>query len=91
MSPEYLNRGIITKELDIFSLGVIIIEITTGDKHYPDNVETSSEEFIGLVSKLCFNFWKRGCPLFQRYAINNFPSAYHLEKNLSGKLFLECF
>ncbi|PUZ67421.1 hypothetical protein GQ55_3G433000 [Panicum hallii var. hallii] len=49
MSPEYLNRGIITKELDIFSLGVIIIEITTGEKHYPDNVETSSQEFIELV------------------------------------------
>ncbi|XP_025805318.1 uncharacterized protein LOC112884175 isoform X2 [Panicum hallii] len=49
MSPEYLNRGIITKELDIFSLGVIIIEIITGDKHYPDNVETSSQEFIELV------------------------------------------
>ncbi|RLN01003.1 calmodulin-binding protein 60 C-like [Panicum miliaceum] len=51
MSPEYLNRGIITKELDIFSLGVIIIEITTGDKHYPDNVKTSSQEFIELVSE----------------------------------------
>ena len=89
MSPEYLNSGIITKKLDIFSLGVIIIEITTGDKHYPDNVETSSEEFIGLVSKLCFNFWKSGCPLFQRYAID-FPSAYTL-KNPSGKFFLECF
>ena len=78
MSPEYLNSGIITKKLDIFSLGVIIIEITTGDKHYPDNVETSSEEFIELVSKLCFNF-QGGCSLFQRYVVN-FPSAYPLEK-----------
>ncbi|KAG2621819.1 hypothetical protein PVAP13_3NG307900 [Panicum virgatum] len=49
MSPEYLNRGIISKELDIFSLGVIIIEIITGDKNYPDKVETSSQEFIELV------------------------------------------
>jgi serine/threonine protein kinase len=69
MSPEYLNRGIITKELDIFSLGVIIIEIITGDKHYPDNVETSSQEFIELVSKICFNF-QGGCPLLQGNAIN---------------------
>ena len=74
MSPEYLNRGIITKELDIFSLGVIIIEITTGDKHYPDKIGTSSQEFIEFVSILCFNF-PGECPLFQRYAINNFPSA----------------
>ena len=69
MSPEYLNRGIITKQLDIFSLGVIIIEITTGDKHYPDKIETSSQEFIEFVSILCFNF-PGECHLFQRYAIN---------------------
>ena len=62
MSPEYLNRGIISKELDIFSLGVIIIEIITGDKNYPDKVETSSQEFIEHVSILCFNF-PGGCPL----------------------------
>jgi len=60
MSPEYSTRGIITKKLDIFSLGVIIIEITTGDKHYPDNVE----EFIEPVSKLCFNF-QGDAPLFK--------------------------
>ncbi|KAJ1265802.1 hypothetical protein BS78_08G101700 [Paspalum vaginatum] len=51
MSPEYLNRGIITKKLDIFSLGVIIIEIITGSKNYPDKIETSSQEFIELVLK----------------------------------------
>jgi serine/threonine protein kinase len=57
MAPEYLNRGIITKELDIFSLGVIIIQVVTGQKHYPYNDDkTSSQEFIELVSKLCFNF-----------------------------------
>jgi len=60
MSPEYSTRGIITKKLDIFSLGVIIIEITTGDKHYPDNVE----EFIEPVSKLCYNF-QGDAPLFK--------------------------
>lgn len=49
MAPEYINRGIITKKLDIFSLGVIIIEIMTGHKDYPDESETSSEEFTNLV------------------------------------------
>ncbi|KAF8667639.1 hypothetical protein HU200_052845 [Digitaria exilis] len=50
MALEYLNRGIISKELDVFSLGVIIIEIMTGHKHYPYNKdETSSQGFIDLV------------------------------------------
>ena len=88
MSPEYINRGIITKKLDIFSLGVIIIEITTGDKHYPDNVETSSKEFIELVSKLCFNFQGGCAPFCQRYAIN-VSSSYPLKKIPSAKIFLE--
>ncbi|TVU49087.1 hypothetical protein EJB05_00378, partial [Eragrostis curvula] len=49
MAPEYINRGVITKKLDIFSLGVIIIEIITGRKDYSDESETSSQEFIELV------------------------------------------
>ena len=81
MSPEYLKRGIITKKLDIFSLGVIIIEITTGDKHYPDKIGTSSQEFIEFVSILCFNF-PGECHLFQRYAINFFP--LHSSTNILG-------
>ncbi|KAK3160359.1 hypothetical protein QOZ80_1BG0058470 [Eleusine coracana subsp. coracana] len=51
MAPEYINRGIITKSLDIFSLGVIIIEIVTGHKEYPEVTETSSEEFTEIVLK----------------------------------------
>ena len=37
----------ITKKLDIFSLGMIIIEIMTGRKDYPlDETETSSQQYI---------------------------------------------
>ena len=72
MSPEYINRGIITKKLDIFSLGVIIIDITTGDKHCPDKVETSSKEFIEFVSIL--STFREDAP-FSKYMLLNFPSA----------------
>jgi len=64
MSPEYSIRGIITKKLDIFSLGVIIIEITTGDKHYPDNVE----EFIEPV----LTKWKNRLEKVQGYTSKEF-------------------
>ncbi|KAM0929211.1 hypothetical protein ACQ4PT_001778 [Festuca glaucescens] len=36
MAPEYINQGLITKKADIFSLGVIIIEIVTGRRDYPN-------------------------------------------------------
>ncbi|KAM0837343.1 hypothetical protein ACQ4PT_061720 [Festuca glaucescens] len=35
IAPEYLMQGLISKKADIFSLGVIIIEIITGRKDYP--------------------------------------------------------
>ncbi|KAL6622407.1 hypothetical protein ACP70R_032286 [Stipagrostis hirtigluma subsp. patula] len=54
MAPEYLRRGLITKKLDIFSLGVIIIAITTGRKDYPYETETSSQNFVELV----LNNWR---------------------------------
>jgi serine/threonine protein kinase len=52
MAPEYINRGIITTKSDIFSLGVIIIEIITGHRNYPwpSATGTSYQDFIELVS-----------------------------------------
>jgi serine/threonine protein kinase len=54
MAPEYINRGLISTKSDIFSLGVIIIEIVTGNRDYPEESETeiSSQEFTDLVRKL---------------------------------------
>ncbi|KAM0909178.1 hypothetical protein ACQ4PT_014955 [Festuca glaucescens] len=43
MAPEYINQGLITKKADIFSLGVIIIEIVTGRRDYP-NFQLDSPE-----------------------------------------------
>ncbi|OEL16925.1 G-type lectin S-receptor-like serine/threonine-protein kinase, partial [Dichanthelium oligosanthes] len=34
MAPEYLSGRIITTKTDIYNLGVIIMEIITGNKHY---------------------------------------------------------
>ncbi|CAM0878347.1 unnamed protein product [Alopecurus aequalis] len=45
MPPEYI-RGIITPMWDIFSLGVIIWEIITGDKDYPTDIRKNSTCFI---------------------------------------------
>ncbi|RCV10874.1 hypothetical protein SETIT_2G143600v2 [Setaria italica] len=74
MAPEYRDKGLITKKLDIFSLGVIIIEIMTGRRDYPDEIETSSQEFIELVLKN----WRNRLEKAQRYTsgISPFPSSH---------------
>ena len=52
-APEYLHKGIITKKSDIFSLGVIVIEIITGRRDGPDSTGMSIPDFIENVRKFC--------------------------------------
>ncbi|XP_062224699.1 cysteine-rich receptor-like protein kinase 29 [Phragmites australis] len=60
MAPEYLMEGVISHEADIFSLGVIIIEILTGAKNYPygfQRTETGSiQQFAGKVRSVILAF-----------------------------------
>jgi serine/threonine protein kinase len=56
MAPEYIHEGTITPKSDIFSLGVIIMELIIGDRNYPSVAEASLEGFIELVWELHFIF-----------------------------------
>jgi serine/threonine protein kinase len=53
MPPEYL-QGMVTPMSDIFSLGVIIMEVITGHRKYLDDIGTPSTVFIELVRQLTF-------------------------------------
>ena len=56
MALEFLHGGTITPKSDIFSLGVIIMEVVTGHRDYPDVTRTPSDEFIELVRKFFLKF-----------------------------------
>ena len=49
MPPEYINRFHITPKFDVFSLGVTIIKIMSGQEGYSKFADMSSQEFIQLV------------------------------------------
>ncbi|KAL6640393.1 hypothetical protein ACP70R_021516 [Stipagrostis hirtigluma subsp. patula] len=49
LPPEYLERNLVSKKLDIFSLGVVMIQIMAGIKGYHKSAYMSSQEFIDLV------------------------------------------
>ncbi|XP_047060560.1 cysteine-rich receptor-like protein kinase 26 [Lolium rigidum] len=51
MAPEYVHEGTITPKSDIFSLGVIIMELIMGNRNYPSVTGTSSEGFTDLELK----------------------------------------
>uniref|UniRef100_A0A8I7B8G5 Protein kinase domain-containing protein n=1 Tax=Hordeum vulgare subsp. vulgare TaxID=112509 RepID=A0A8I7B8G5_HORVV len=64
MAPEFVDRGTITPKSDIFSLGVIIIEIIMGHRDYPDVITTTpSDDFVELV----LGKWKNRLARSQRY------------------------
>ncbi|CAN6219470.1 unnamed protein product [Urochloa humidicola] len=54
MAPEYLFQGIITTKADIYSLGVIIIEIVAGRKISPYDTGKSCSDFAEHV----FRNWR---------------------------------
>ena len=49
MPPEFIDRKIISKEFDIFSLGVVIIQIVAGREGRNKCEYVPSEEFADLV------------------------------------------
>jgi len=50
MAPEYQKNGEISAKADIFSLGVIIIELMTGSRDYPWGSEADSRHFVETVT-----------------------------------------
>jgi disease resistance protein RPM1 len=46
MAPEYLYRGEISTRSDIYSLGVLMIEITTGEKNFSSEKDMSARDFV---------------------------------------------
>jgi interleukin-1 receptor-associated kinase 1/coatomer subunit beta' len=49
MPPEYLFRHVVSKKLDVFSLGVVITKIIAGPKGHTRSDETPREEYLDQV------------------------------------------
>lgn len=49
MAPEYLYRGEISTQLDIYSLGLLIIEITTGERNPRSKDDMSARNLVENV------------------------------------------
>jgi serine/threonine protein kinase len=52
--PEFASKQEISSKYDVFSLGVVIIHMIAGRKHYYDHVDTPSK-IIELVSDKFLN------------------------------------
>lgn len=54
--PEFIDKQVISIKSDIYSLGIIIIEIMTGTKYDKYSEFSSSQEFIQHVREVNFCF-----------------------------------
>jgi len=49
MPPEYISKRLITSRFNVFSLGVIILQIMAGKESYTKCADIPPEEFIERV------------------------------------------
>lgn len=77
MSPEYAMQGLYSVKSDVFSFGVLLLEIISGRRSYDYYDDDSSETLIGHVTNST-------CVLFQTAFI-------HISDNLLSVFFSYCF
>uniref|UniRef100_A0ACD5UJ79 Uncharacterized protein n=1 Tax=Avena sativa TaxID=4498 RepID=A0ACD5UJ79_AVESA len=89
IAPEYLIQGLISKKADIFSLGVIIIEIITGGRDYPyfqldspQSTATSCQHFTEEV----LGSWRYEFEFIEKYK----STVYNKQIKQSIAIALKC-
>lgn len=50
MAPEYATRGFMSSKIDVFSFGVLILEIISGRRNYDMEFDEQDWELLKLVS-----------------------------------------
>ena len=50
MAPEYAIRGLMSAKIDVFSFGVLMLEIISGRKNYEPHLDDQRRELLNLVS-----------------------------------------
>lgn len=50
MAPEYAIRGLMSAKIDVFSFGVLMLEIISGRKNYEPQLDDERRELLNLVS-----------------------------------------
>lgn len=59
MAPEYLAHGQLTEMVDVYSFGVLVLEIVTGKQNTKSKMSDYSDSLMTEVSYLIFSYVTR--------------------------------
>lgn len=67
MAPEYIVRGKLTEKADVYSFGVLVIEVVTGTRNnaFSQNSQSIFQKvclFLDIISGFLFFFLPHGNP-----------------------------
>ncbi len=69
MSPEYATLGKLSEKVDVFSYGVLLLEIVSGRKNIDLSLETNKIYLLEWVSVCTFSFKKNQVNLIINFHI----------------------
>jgi serine/threonine protein kinase len=73
MAPEYIRHGQFSVKSDVFSFGVIILEIVCGQRNTEIHDGESIEDLLGIVSFVPFNCYLANLNYgFRDFRVKNF-------------------
>jgi serine/threonine protein kinase len=59
MAPEYAMNGYLSTKTDVFSFGMLVLEIVSGRKNIDRHLDGDKVDLLNHVSISCF--WKKNC------------------------------
>ncbi len=82
MAPEYASRGQLSEKVDVFSFGVLVLEIVSGRKNIEPNLNEDQAYLLEWVSNFITLLFSQTESLWQMYKIKQYLRLWKHMSNL---------
>jgi hypothetical protein len=82
VAPEYASRGQLSEKVDVFSFGVLLLEIVSGRKNIELNLNEEQTYLLEWVSNFITLLFSQTESLWQMYKIQQYLRLWKHMSNL---------